>query len=151
MRYQCTCTFCTHSYYIYANIRVVTLWSYFTAISLQKGSPKSYVLLLSNDSKDSLWRTLPGQHWSLEAIEQFGALYMHSPDDGYPTWLGFEPWTSEFRATTRPNEPTGQRYHGNKLDRCWTDVRIILVYHLPRCTTLKQHYTTHRVFWNISV
>ena len=45
------------------------------------------------------------QHCTLQAFEQFGALYMHNPDDKYPTRLEFEPSTSEFRAIgdgTRP-------------------------------------------------
>ena len=32
---------------------------------------------------------------------------MHNPDDKYPTRLEFEPSTSEFRAKTGPNEPSG--------------------------------------------
>ena len=31
---------------------------------------------------------------------------MHNPDDKYPTRPGFEPRTSEFQATTGPNEPS---------------------------------------------
>ena len=31
------------------------------------------------------------QHCTLQAIEQFGALYMHNHDDKYPSPLGFEP------------------------------------------------------------
>ena len=45
------------------------------------------------------------QHCTLHAFEQFGALYIHNPDDKYPTRQGFKPSTSEFRATTGPNEP----------------------------------------------
>ena len=45
------------------------------------------------------------QHSTLQAFEQFGALYMHNLDDRYPTRPIFEPSTSEFRATTRSNEP----------------------------------------------
>ena len=28
------------------------------------------------------------QHYTLQAFEQFGALYMHNPDDKHPTWPG---------------------------------------------------------------
>ena len=31
---------------------------------------------------------------------------MHNLDDKHPTRSGFEPSTSEFRATTGPNEPS---------------------------------------------
>ena len=33
---------------------------------------------------------------------------MHNLDDQYPTRPGFQPSTSEFRATTGSNEPSGQ-------------------------------------------
>ena len=46
------------------------------------------------------------QHCTPHAFEQFGALYMHNTDDKYPARLGFEPSTSEFRATTGPNKPS---------------------------------------------
>ena len=48
------------------------------------------------------------QHCILQAFKQFGALYMHNPDDKYPTRPGFEPSTSEFQATTESNEPSGR-------------------------------------------
>ena len=47
------------------------------------------------------------QHCTFQAFEQFGALYIHNLDDEHPTWRGFEPSTSAFRATTGPNEPSG--------------------------------------------
>ena len=47
------------------------------------------------------------QHCALQAFEQFGALYMHSLDNTHPTRPGFETRTSEFRATTAPNEQSG--------------------------------------------
>ena len=40
---------------------------------------------------------------TLQAFEQFGALYMHSLDNKHPTRPGYEPSTSEFLATTWPN------------------------------------------------
>ena len=46
------------------------------------------------------------QRCTIQAFEQFGALYVHNPDDKHPTRSGFE--SSEFRATTGPNEPSGQ-------------------------------------------
>ena len=44
------------------------------------------------------------QHCTLQAFEQLGAPYIHNLDDKYRTRPGFEPSTSEFRATTGPNE-----------------------------------------------
>ena len=46
------------------------------------------------------------QHCTLQAFEQFGALYVHNLDDKHQTRSGFE--RSEFRATTGSNEPSGQ-------------------------------------------
>ena len=46
------------------------------------------------------------QHYTLKAYGQFGALYMQKLDDEHLTQPGFEPSTSAFRATTRPNEPS---------------------------------------------
>ena len=45
------------------------------------------------------------QHCTLQAFEQFGALYMNNPNDKHPTQT--EPRISEFRATTGQNEPSG--------------------------------------------
>ena len=58
------------------------------------------------------WRVLYSahnhrQHCALQAFQQFGALYMHNFDDTHLTRPGFESSTSEFRATTGPNEPSG--------------------------------------------
>ena len=47
------------------------------------------------------------QQCTLQAFKQFGTMYMHNSDDKHPTRPGFEPNTSEFRATTGPNEPLG--------------------------------------------
>ena len=47
-----------------------------------------------------------------QALEQFGALYMHNLDDKLPARPGFEHITlSEFRATTGSNEPSGPVVH----------------------------------------
>ena len=46
------------------------------------------------------------QHCTLQVFEQFGELYMHNLDDKRPTWSGFEPSTSEFRATAGANKPS---------------------------------------------
>ena len=61
------------------------------------------------------------QHCTLQAFKQFGALYVHNPDDKYPTRPGFEPSTSEFQATTESNEPSSrptakERYPSLKCD-----------------------------------
>ena len=46
------------------------------------------------------------QHCALQAFELFRTLYMHSPDDKYPTRIIYPVGpTSEFRATAGPNEP----------------------------------------------
>ena len=47
------------------------------------------------------------QYRTLNAYDQFGALYMHNINYKYPTRPGFEPSTFEFRATTGSNEPWG--------------------------------------------
>ena len=49
------------------------------------------------------------QHCTLQAFEQFGALYrpIRNPNDKHPTQPGFEPSTSEFWATIGSNEPSG--------------------------------------------
>ena len=47
------------------------------------------------------------QHSALQAFKQFGALYRNNLDDTHPTRSGFETSTSEFRATTGPNKPSG--------------------------------------------
>ena len=47
------------------------------------------------------------QHCTLQAFEQFEALYIHNIDDKCLTRPGFKPSTFEFRATTGSNEPSG--------------------------------------------
>ena len=39
----------------------------------------------------------------LDVLVRFGSLYMRNPDDKHLTGKKFEPTTSEFLATTRPN------------------------------------------------
>ena len=43
-------------------------------------------------------------HRTLQTFDETGTLYMHDHNDKYPTRPGFEPSTSDFRATTRPNK-----------------------------------------------
>ena len=84
------------------------------AISRQKEArSRDYSLLLSNGFKSAQYHR---QHCTLQAFKQFGALYMHNPDDKYPTRPGCEPSTSEFQATTESNEPYCQRYPSLKCD-----------------------------------
>ena len=74
------------------------------------GNPKSglYALLLSNDPNSFYSAQYHRQlHYTLHAFEQFGTLYMQNLDDKHPTPPGFDPSTSEFRATTGSNEPSG--------------------------------------------
>ena len=47
------------------------------------------------------------QHCTLQAFEQFGALYMHNHNDKYPAQPGFEPGTSRLPAPVDTNEPSG--------------------------------------------
>ena len=47
------------------------------------------------------------QHCTPQAFEQFGALYMHNPDDKYSAPPGFEPGTSRLQAPVDKNEPSG--------------------------------------------
>ena len=44
---------------------------------------------------------------TIQAFEQFGALYMHNRVDKHTNRSEFEASTSEFRATTGSNEPSG--------------------------------------------
>ena len=44
-------------------------------------------------------------HYTFQAFEQLEAMYTQNFDDKHPTRPGFEPSTSEFRATTGSNEP----------------------------------------------
>ena len=62
-----------------------------------------YPTLISNDFKGSLYHR---QHCTLQAFEQFGALYMHNHADKYPTRLGLEPGTSRLQAQVDTNEPS---------------------------------------------
>ena len=55
-------------------------------------------------SCQSVWIRLEVK-WS-HVLEQFGALCMHNLDDKYSIRSGFEPSTSEFRASTGTNEPS---------------------------------------------
>ena len=47
------------------------------------------------------------QYCTLQAFEQFGALYMHNHDDKYPSRSGFEPGTPKLQAPVDTNEPSG--------------------------------------------
>ena len=80
----------------------------FTSLSAQscqyptEGSPSLglYALLLSV----LYYAQYNRQHRILWAFELFGTLYIHNPDDKYPTRAGFETSISEFRATIDLNE-----------------------------------------------
>ena len=47
------------------------------------------------------------QHCTLQAFEQFGALYMHNHDDKYPARPRLEPGASRLEAPVDTNEPSG--------------------------------------------
>ena len=81
------------------------------AISRQKEArSRDYTLLLSNDFKGSLSFIVNSTIDNLHT-PGLGTVWitvsMHNLDDTHPTRLGFETSTSEFRATTEPNEPSG--------------------------------------------
>ena len=78
-------------------------------ISRQKEARnREYALLLSNDFKELIYSVqYHRHHCTLQAFEQFRALYLNNPDDKYPTRPGFEPSTSQFWATIGPSEPSG--------------------------------------------
>ena len=50
------------------------------------------------------------QHCTLQAFEQFGALYMLNHNDKYPAWSGFEPGPSRLQAPVDTNEPSGSAF-----------------------------------------
>ena len=74
-------------------------------ISRRKKAPnRGYTLLLSTSRvlKSAQYHR---QHYRLQSFEQLRALYMHNLDDKNPIRTGFEPSSSEFRATAGSNEP----------------------------------------------
>ena len=81
--------------------------------------------LISNDFKGAQYHR---QHCTLQAFEQFGALYMHNQDDKYPTRLGFEPPTSMLQGPVDTNEPSGPAaYNRISYQQCITDNIMRLV------------------------
>ena len=56
------------------------------------------------------------QHYTLQAFEQFGALYKHNHDDKYPARPGFETGTSRLPAPGDTNEPSGPATIGCDLE-----------------------------------
>ena len=79
------------------------------AISRQKEArSRDYALLLFRMTSRVLYSAqYHRQHCTLQAFEQFGALYMHNHDDKYPARPGFEPATSRLQTSVDPNEPPG--------------------------------------------
>ena len=65
--------------------------------------------LISNDFKGYLFYSAQyhRKHCTLQAFQQFGALYMHNHDDKYPAKLGFESGTSRLQAPVDTSEPSG--------------------------------------------
>ena len=74
-----------------------------------EGNPKPGLCptLISNDFKGSDSAQYHRQHCTLQAFEQFGALYIHNHDDKYPARPGFEPGTSRLQTPVDRNEPSG--------------------------------------------
>ena len=69
---------------------------------------RDYVLLFFRMTSKVLYNAqYHGQHCTLHAFEQFGALYMHNQDDKYPSRPGFKPGTSRLQAPVDTSEPSG--------------------------------------------
>ena len=80
------------------------------AISQQKEAQnRDYALLLFRMTSRALYYIAQyhRQHCTLQAFEQFGALYMHNHDEKYPARPGFEPGTSRLQAPVDTNKPSG--------------------------------------------
>ena len=78
------------------------------AISRQKEArSRDYALLLFRMTSMVLYSAQYHRHCTLQAFEQFGALYMHNHDDKYPARPGFEPATSRLQTPVDTNEPSG--------------------------------------------
>ena len=84
------------------------------AISRQKETRSSdYALLLFRMTSRVLYSAqYDRQHCTIQAFEQFGALYMHSNDDKYPARPGFEPGTFRLQAPVDTNKPSGPNLSG---------------------------------------
>ena len=88
----------------------------------------------------------------MHSFEQFVALYMHNPDDKHPTRPGFEPSTSEFWATTGPNEPSGSclcttvHMSTRANTRFCSDVVLMLVDRLRHWPSIRTASGEHYVF-----
>ena len=65
----------------------VAVWTIIIISRQNEVRSRDYALLLSNNFKLSLYRTVPK---TLQTLEQLGTLYMHIPGDKYPTRLWFE-------------------------------------------------------------
>ena len=100
-------TFCINVFFIWCSISVKILiskeWILFyvafctiMVISRQKETrSRDYALLLFRMTLTVLYSAqYHRQHCTLQAFQQFGALYMHNHDDKYPSRPGFEPRTS---------------------------------------------------------
>ena len=79
-------------------------------ISRQKEArSRDYALLLFRMTSRILYSAqYHRQYCTLQAFEQFRALYMHNHDDKYPARAGFEPGTSRLQAPVDTNEPPGR-------------------------------------------
>ena len=79
------------------------------AISRQKEArSRDYALLVFRMTSRVLYSAqYHRQHCTLQAFEQFGALYMHNHDDKYPARPRFEPATSRLQTPVDTNEPSG--------------------------------------------
>ena len=97
------------------------------AISRQKEArSRDYALLLFRMTSRVLYSAqYHRQHCTLHAFEQFGALYIHSHDDKYPSRPGFQPGTPRLQATVDTNEPLGPAY----MYRCTHNSDWILMYY----------------------
>ena len=78
------------------------------AISRQNERSRDYALLLFRmNSRVCYSAQYHRQHCTLQAFEQFRALYIHNHDDKYPARTGFKPGTSRLQDPVDTNEPLG--------------------------------------------
>ena len=117
MEFHCPISNGMHSFTyltIYIWILLYVAFCTIMAISRQKEArSRDYALLLFRMTSRVLYSAqYHRQHYTLQAFEQFGALFMHNHDDKYPTRPGFEPGTctSKSQAPVDTNEPSGPTY-----------------------------------------
>ena len=84
-------------------ILLYVAFSTIMGISRQKEArSQDYALLLFRMTSRVLYSAqYHRQHFTLQAFEQFGALYMHNHDDKYPARPGYETWYFQVTSPSR--------------------------------------------------